>query len=48
MGDLFSGAQNYSSLKRRLWAQFGLTASEVLVSLLKPGQPLARQTAGDA
>jgi flavin-dependent dehydrogenase len=48
MGDLFSGAQNYSSLKGRLWAQFGLTASEVLVSLLKPGQPLARQTAGDA
>ena len=23
MGDLFSGAQNYSSLKRRLWRQFG-------------------------
>jgi hypothetical protein len=48
MGDLFSGAQNYSSLKRRLWSQFGLTASEVLVSLLKPGRSLARQTAGDA
>jgi len=47
MGYLFSGAQNYSSLKRRLWSQFGLTASEVLVSLLKPGQSLARQTAGD-
>jgi flavin-dependent dehydrogenase len=48
MGDLFSGAQNYSSLKRRLWSQFGLTASEVLVSLLKPRRSLARQTAGDA
>jgi flavin-dependent dehydrogenase len=47
MGDLFSGAQNYSTLKRRLWSQFGLTASEVVMSLLKPGQSLARETAGD-
>lgn len=48
MADLFSGAQNYSTLKRRLWSQFGLTASEVMMSLLKPRQALARQTAGDA
>ena len=48
MGDLFSGSQNYSSLKRRLWSQFGLTASEVLVSLLKPSQSLPRHAAGDA
>jgi geranylgeranyl diphosphate/geranylgeranyl-bacteriochlorophyllide a reductase len=48
MSDLFSGAQNYSTLKRRLWSQFGLTAGEVLMSLLKPRQRLARQTAGDA
>jgi flavin-dependent dehydrogenase len=48
MADLFSGAQNYSSLKRRLWSQFGLTAGEVVTSLLKPSHPLARQTAGDA
>jgi flavin-dependent dehydrogenase len=48
MADLFSGAQNYSSLKRRLWSQFGLTASEVMMSLLKPKQALTRQAAGDA
>ena len=36
MADLFSGAQNYSSLKRRLWTQFGMTLSEVLASLLRP------------
>lgn len=47
MADLFSGAQNYSTLKRRLWSQFGLTAGEVLMSLLKPRESLTRQTAGD-
>jgi len=36
MADLFSGAQNYRSLKQRLWAQFGLTLTEVLSSVLKP------------
>src|SRR5262249_51631447 len=46
--DRFSGAQNYSTLKRRLWSQFGLTASEVMVSLLKPRQALTRQTADGA
>jgi len=48
MADIFSGAQNYSSLKQRLWNQFGMTLSEVLTSLLRPGTSLARQTAGDA
>lgn len=38
MADLFSGAQNYCSLKRRLWAQCGTTLTEVVRSLLK-GQP---------
>ena len=47
MADLFSGAQDYTSLKRRLWAQFGLTLSEVLASLLRPSASLARQPAGD-
>ncbi len=35
MGDVFSGAQDYRSLKRRLWAQFGVTIGEVASSLLK-------------
>jgi flavin-dependent dehydrogenase len=48
MADIFSGAQNYSSLKQRLWTQFGMTLTEVLTSLLRPGTSLARQTAGDA
>jgi hypothetical protein len=45
MADLFSGAQNYASLKRRLWAQVGVTGSEVLASLLGAGSSLARHTA---
>ncbi len=36
MRDLFSGAQGYSSLKRRLWAQLGTTLGEILVSALVP------------
>ncbi|HXN22190.1 MAG TPA: NAD(P)/FAD-dependent oxidoreductase [Candidatus Dormibacteraeota bacterium] len=35
MGDVFSGTQDYRSLKRRLWAQFGVTIGEVASSLLK-------------
>lgn len=35
MGDVFSGAQDYRSLKRRLWAQLGVTIGEVGSSLLK-------------
>jgi flavin-dependent dehydrogenase len=41
MADIFSGAQDYRSLKRRLWAQFGVTASEVISSMLKPRVALA-------
>ncbi len=44
MADVFSGAQDYRSLKRRLWAQVGVTLTEVISSLVKPGQALARQT----
>jgi flavin-dependent dehydrogenase len=36
MRDLFSGAQGYSSLKRRLWAQLGATLGEILASTLLP------------
>ena len=35
MRDLFSGAQSYGSLKRRLWGQLGTTLGEVVASLLK-------------
>ncbi len=35
LADVFSGAQDYRSLKRRLWAQVGTTLTEVASSLLK-------------
>jgi flavin-dependent dehydrogenase len=47
MADLFSGAQDYGSLKRRIWAQFGMTMSEVVASLFRPGTSLERVPAGD-
>jgi flavin-dependent dehydrogenase len=48
MADLFSGAQDYGSLKRRIWMQFGMTLSEVLASLFRPGSSLEHLPAGDA
>ena len=47
MADLFSGAQDYGSLKRRIWAQFGMTMSEVVASLFRPGTSLERVPASD-
>lgn len=47
MADLFSGAQNYSGLKRRLWSQLGVTVGEVLASLVRPGTSLASSTVED-
>ena len=44
MGDLFGGAQDYCSLKRRLWAQCGTTLTEVATSLIK-GQPSLAKSA---
>ena len=41
MGDLFSGAQDYASLKRRLWSQFAGTLGEVLDSILRPPKSTA-------
>src|SRR2546425_3233486 len=43
MADLFRGAQDYRSLRRRLWAQLGLTPTEVVSSLLslRPASPEA-------
>jgi flavin-dependent dehydrogenase len=35
IADLFSGAQNYSTLKRRLWTQLAATLAEVLDSVFR-------------
>ena len=48
MADLFSGAQKYRGLKRRLWAQFGVTLTEVISSLLKPQPALSESSTGSA
>ena len=34
MGDLFSGTQDYSSLKKRLWGHLGITISDFISSVL--------------
>ena len=39
MSDLFSGTQDYSSLKRRLWGQLGLTVSDFVASVLNLERP---------
>jgi flavin-dependent dehydrogenase len=38
MRDLFSGSQDYRTLKRRLWSQLGLTFSEIFWSFVR-GRP---------
>ena len=48
MGDLFSGAQDYTSLKRRLWGQLGLTVSEFIASVLNIERPAAAHARGPA
>jgi flavin-dependent dehydrogenase len=46
--DIFSGAQNYRGLKRRLWQQFGITMAEFGKSFLDPRRPLpSAQTLDD-
>ena len=39
--DLFSGAQDYASLKRRLWSQLAGTLGEVLDSIFRPAKSTA-------
>ena len=39
MGDLFSGTQDYTSLKRRLWGHLGITISEFISSVLNLDRP---------
>jgi flavin-dependent dehydrogenase len=41
MGDLFSGSQDYTSLKRRLWGQLGVTVSDFIASILNIDRPAA-------
>jgi hypothetical protein len=41
MGDLFSGTQDYTSLKRRLWGHLGITLSEFISSVLSVDRPAA-------
>ena len=40
--DVFSGSQDYRTLKRRLWSQFGLTAGQMLRHVLDPRTFLSR------
>ena len=44
MRDLFAGAQNYRSLKRRLWAQLGITFAEMAASLFRQPPPDVAET----
>jgi flavin-dependent dehydrogenase len=44
MADIFGGAQDYCTLKRRLWAQCGTTLAEVVGSLIK-NQPSLTKSA---
>jgi hypothetical protein len=39
MGDIFSGAQDYTSLKQRLWGQLGVTLSDFVASVLNIEAP---------
>jgi len=49
MGELFSGAQSYASLKRRLWRQFDDSVAEFLESIFRPAKPSrARPSPEDA
>lgn len=48
VGDLFSGTQDYSSLKRRLWGHLGITVSEFIACVLNIDRPspIAGHSAG--
>ncbi|HEY2461495.1 MAG TPA: NAD(P)/FAD-dependent oxidoreductase [Candidatus Acidoferrum sp.] len=41
VGDLFSGSQDYTSLKQRLWGHLGITVSEFVSSVLNLDRPSA-------
>jgi hypothetical protein len=41
VGDLFSGSQDYTSLKRRLWGHLGISVSEFISTVLNLESPMA-------
>ena len=51
MGDIFSGSQDYTSLKRRIWDHLGVNISEFIANVLKLDSPTPaparRSLAGD-
>ncbi|HUL17537.1 MAG TPA: NAD(P)/FAD-dependent oxidoreductase [Terriglobales bacterium] len=46
LGDIFSGTQDYTSLKRRLWGHLGITVSEFVSSVLNLERPAANAVRG--
>jgi len=40
VGDLFSGSQDYTSLKRRLWGHLGISVSEFISTVLNLESPM--------
>jgi predicted transcriptional regulator len=45
VGDLFSGSQDYTSLKRRLWGHLGISVSEFISTVLNLDSPMAAPAA---
>jgi geranylgeranyl diphosphate/geranylgeranyl-bacteriochlorophyllide a reductase len=41
--EIFSGAQGYAGLNRRLWAQFGATIAEIAISFLRAAPAVERE-----
>jgi hypothetical protein len=48
MADIFSGTQDYTSLKQRLWGHMGMTLSEFVSSVLNlDGNPAKKPRTGE-
>ena len=45
--DVFSGSQDYRTMKRRLWAQLGITVTEFTRSFVDPRRLAAATRAAD-
>jgi len=45
--DVFSGSQDYRTMKRRLWAQLGITATEFTRNFIDPRRIAAATRASD-
>jgi len=46
VGDLFTGVQDYTSLKRRLWGHLGITVSEFIAGVLNLERPASATIPG--